>query len=252
MPVNAFEKSLYTNDSRIDYFQKFDLSDGSWTFLDSLGWVQTSGNDGTTNFVTLNAVASGTDDYAITGNGTGTTNSPRWYKQAFYDDGTPVLAGDVFQISMKTDMRGSTAANLRYFNWALGLTAIPTSNNVGILNLNGAGVAWNFANTDADVFGYVVSGAGNNNSSPLSNDDTLCYSTMSSVDGQTNISQVATDPSGVYKAWIAYQSITANYTGPVCLTFMIGMRGGSRSYNSGDATEFRINYKLSKLNAGDL
>ena len=252
MPVNAFQKSIYTNDSNIDYFQKLDISDGSWTLQDTLGFIQSSGNDGTTNFLKLNAVGSGTDDYSPVGNGSGATNAPRWYKLAYYDDGTPVLATDNFQITMVTDMRGSTDVNLRYFNWALGFTQDPTASAIGTLNFNGAGIAWNFANTDADVFSYLVSGAGNTNGSPLSNDDTLSYNTIPVVGGQTNISNVCTDPAGVYKSWETYRSITGAYTGQVSLCLIAGMRGGSRSYNSGDGTEFRINYKISKLNTGEL
>ena len=252
MPVNAFPKTLYTNDSRIDYFQKLDIADGSWTFQDTNSWVQSHGNDGTTNFVSFNAIAGAPDDYSINGNGTGITNCPRWFKLAYYDDGTPVLATDKFQITMVTDMRGSTASALRYFNWSFGFAQTPTANSISALNNNGAGIAWNFANTDADVFSYVISGAGVNNGSPLSNDDTLSYNTIPVIGGQCNITNVCTDPSGVYKSWVSYTSITGAYTGQVSLLLAVGMRGSSRTYNSGDATEFRINYKISKLNTGDL
>jgi hypothetical protein len=252
MPVNAFQKSIYTNDSNIDYFQKLDISDGSWTLQDTLGFIQSSGNDGTDNFITLNAVASGTDDYSPTGNGGGVTNAPRWYKLAYYDDGTPVLAGDQFQITMVTDMQGTTGGNLRYFNWSLGFAQDPTSSSIGTLNHNGAGIAWNFANTDADVFSFLITGAASSNGSPLSPDDTKSYNTLPVVGGQCNITNVSTDPAGAYKSWEAFRSITGPYTGQVSLMLIAGMRGSSRSYNSGDQTKLRINYKISKLNTGEL
>jgi hypothetical protein len=252
MPVNAFPKSLYTNDTRIDYFQKLDIADGSWTFLDTLGWVKTQGNTGTTNYVSLNAVASGTDDYSLTGNGTNVTNAPRWYKLAYYDDGTPVVAGDKFQITMLTDMRGSTAVALRYFNWAFGFAQDPTLTNVPSLNFNGAGIAWNFANADSDTFSYIVTAQQQGNGNPLSALDTHSYSTIPVVGGQANFTNVSLDPSGVYRAWTAYTGTTYSYTGQVYLMFAFGMRGSARAYNDDDATEFRINYKISKLNTGDL
>ena len=32
MPVNAFPKSIYTNDSSISYYQNLVLDDGTWTY----------------------------------------------------------------------------------------------------------------------------------------------------------------------------------------------------------------------------
>ena len=253
MGVHAFPQRIYTNDSFISYWQELNLQDGSWTLQDTNNFIHKDTWDGTQNVIELKAVASGTDDYAPTGNGTGVTNAPRWYKPAYYDNGQPVLAGDLFQITMVTDMQGTTSGNLRYFNWFFGLAEDATSSNIGALNMNGIGIGWNFANTAADVFAVQISGAGNQNSSPLSNDDTLNYGTIQSVGGQTNMSNVSTDPSGTYKAWIAYSSITAAYGGgQLNLCLIAGMRGGSRSYSLGDETSFKIKYKISKLKPGAL
>ena len=253
MGVSAFPQRIYTNDSFISYWQELNLQDGSWTLQDTNNFIHKDEWDGTQNTIQLKAVGIGTDDYAPTGNGTGITNAPRWYKPAFYDNGQPVLGGDLFQITMVTDMQGSTSGNLRYFNWFFGLSAVPTANSISSLNMNGIGIGWNFANTPADVFAVQISGAGNQNSSPLSNDDTLNYGTIQSVGGQTNMSNVSTDPSGTYKSWIAYSSITAAYgVGQVNLCLIAGMRGSSRGYSLGDGTSFKVKYKISKLYPGEM
>lgn len=254
MGVHAFPRRVYTNDSNVAYWQDAVLADGSWTEKDDLSFIHKMTNPSTTvNELQTKAVASSTTDYNVDGGGTGTTKASRWYKAAYYDNGDPVLATDNFILHVLTDMTGCTAGTLRYFDWHIGVTQDPTSTNIGSINLNGAGIAWNFANTDADAFSSIVCGAVLSNGSPLSADDTHSYSTIPVIAGQCNVSNVSTDGAGTYKSWGCLKSATVAYTGgQLYLCVMAGLRGTARSTSLADETQFKIRYKFTKLVTGSL
>ena len=69
MPVNAFPKKIYTNDSVIAYYQTCDLTDGTWTLLDSTNMIDTVANAGTGNNIRLNAVGVANNELQIVGSG---------------------------------------------------------------------------------------------------------------------------------------------------------------------------------------
>lgn len=250
MGVKAFPQRIYTNDSFISYWQTLNLSDGSWTTQDPLNFIHKLTWDPTNmNELELKAVASSTTDYNVNGGGTGSTNVTRLYKQAYYDNGTPVQAGDLFQITMQVPILASKTGVLRYFDWYLGIANDPTSTNVATFNFNGAGNGWNFANTDADAFATLVSGGVLSNSAPLAADDIMGYTTISFVAGVGQSAQVATDGAGTHKAFDALENNTSSISSVyLCLT--IGARGTARAFALSDGTYIQAKYKISKLYPG--
>ena len=250
MPVNAFPKSIYTNDSLIDYFNPLDLTDGSWTFVDTPGLINsTTYAPGVGNTITLNNFPVANDQAQLVGSG-GTCVAPRWYKLAYYDDGTPVLGGDAFYLIVSSALKGSTAGSMRYFNYALGVCEDPTSTSVTTIKYNGAGVAWNFANTDADTFPAVFSETLAGNAAPLSAADTRSVGTIAAIGGLGGLTSIGVDPSGVAEnnGVLLWQSSLISAATHLSLCFMAGPRGTTRTYAAGDQTKAEINYKFVRIN----
>ena len=250
MPVNAFPKEIYTNDSRVDYYQPLDLLDGSWTLTDPTNFVDTIVNNAGVMELTLNAVGVANNKLQPVGDGTGETEAPRWYKLAFYDDGTPVLAGETFVLSVSCALFGNVRGALRYFNWGFGVFEDPTDNVVANMKANVLGVAWNFANTDADSFPYIASGAVAGSGSPLSATDTRMFGTITMAGGNGGLVATGLDTSGLLESSATSLSSTTNYT-PTSAQLFVGLiagaRGNSRTYGAGDGTDFDLVYKFSRI-----
>ena len=247
MGVSAFPQIVYTNDSRISYFQEVDISDGSWTLKDDLSFISGSGKDANGNWIQTAAVASTTTDYNVSSGGSGTTKVPRWFKEAYYDNGDRVKADDNFQLIIVTDMKGGSAGLLRYFDWYFGIADDPTSNTVSSLNLQGAGIGWNFDNSNGAVFSSFVSEGVLGNGTPLDGTDTISYSVIQVIGGQVNICNVSTDGTNTYKSWGTLTGSSTPYSGDLFLALACGARGVSRSFANGDETHFKVRYKFSKL-----
>ena len=247
MGVRAFPQIIYTNDSRISYFQDLDISDGSWTLKDDLSFISDSGNDANGNWIQTAAVASSTTDYNVGGGGTGTTKAPRWYKEAYYDNGERVNASDNFQLIIASNMKGGSAGVLRYFDWYLGIADDPTSNTVSTFNFQGAGSGWNFDNSNGAVFSSLISEGVLGNGTPLDGTDTVSYTVIQVVGGQVNICNVSTDGTNTYKSWGVLTGTATPYSGDLFLTLACGARGTARAYSAGDETHFKARYKFSKL-----
>ena len=247
MPVNAFPKSTYTNDSSISYYQNLVLDDGTWTLLDSTGFIQNYTSDPTGNTIALNALGVANNQLQIQGSG-GTSVAPRWYKLAYYDDGTPVLGDDIFIMTVSFEMKGSTAGALRYFNWGFGVSADPTSTTVSTIAHNVLGNAWNFANTDADTFGAYFTGLGFNNTSPLTNDDTVGFGNISAIGGSGTLGLATVNASDLHESEVSADFLSTNYTsGQLYLHFVCGARGTGRTFSAGDSTLINLKYKFSKI-----
>lgn len=249
MPVNAFPKEIYTNDSRIDYYQPIDFTDGSWTLTDPTGFVDTLVNNAGVMELTLKP-ASGNDKLQPSGDGTGNTEAPRWTKLAFYDDGTPVLVGDCFVLSVSVAMKGSTRGALRYWNWGFGVFEDPSTSVVADMKANVAGLAWNFANTDADTFPSLQSDATLGNGTPLSNDDVRMVGTITMAGGNGGIVVTGVDSAGDIESNGAAASTTSNYTpasAQLYVGLIAGQRGTGRSYGGGDGTDFNVKFKFSRI-----
>jgi hypothetical protein len=146
MGVRAFPQNVYTNDSTVAYFTEVKLDDGTWTFIDSTGLIDSYSWSVAGNQITLSNFPVANNNNQITGNA-GTVTAPNWSKLAYYDDGTPVLSDDCFILWVSADLIGGTAGILRYFNWGLGTCIDTTSTSVTTLKYNGVGAGWNFANT---------------------------------------------------------------------------------------------------------
>jgi len=247
MPVNAFPKEVYTNDSTVSYYQTLVLDDGSWTFTDTKSLIQSYSSDPTGNTIELNTLGVADDELQIPGSG-GVSTAPRWYKPAYYDDGTPVLGDDIFILTISYELKGSTAVSLRYFNWAFGVCADPTSTTVTTIAHNVVGTGWNFANTDADTFAVYFTGSGFNNSSPLTATDTHGFGTISLIGGAGTLGLASVNASDLHESEVAAETLTTAYTSSQLYTYFVcGPRGAGRTFSAGDATLVNLRYKFSKI-----
>tara|TARA_R100001086_G_scaffold114709_1_gene58602 strand:- start:2610 stop:3374 length:765 start_codon:yes stop_codon:yes gene_type:complete len=247
MPVNAFPKNIYTNDSRISYYQPLVLDDGTWTLLDSTNFIQSVSSSASGSVISVNALGVANNQLQIQGIGS-VSVAPRWYKGAYYDDGTPVLGTDVFILTVSFEMKGSTAGALRYFNWGFGVCADPTSTAVGTIAHNVVGNGWNFANTDADTFGVYFTGAGFNNTSPLNTNDTIGFGNISLIGGHGTLGLATVNASDVHESDVAAGMLSTDYTSSQLYTYFVcGARGTGRTFSAGDATLINLKYKFSKI-----
>ena len=252
MPINAFPSQIYTNDSEISYFQNTDFS--QWTFLDPnsmLNASKTSWDASTGLYVETNAVTVADDTLQINGSG-GTVNAPRFYTPAYYDDGTPVLAGDNFILTVCIEHVGSTANNLSYFNWLLGVSADPSSTTLANIAFNGIGNAWNAWTGPGDVayvFGMVETEG--TYAFTLSPNDTHTIGTAQIAGGGGALIATALNSSDVYETSVCAETITTVYTPTtqqLYLSLFLGAKGTGRTYTAGQGTQVRIRYKFSKMN----
>jgi hypothetical protein len=251
MPVNAFPRTIYTNDSEISYFQNTDFS--SWTFLDPNSMINssnTSWSSSTGLHVETNAVSVADDTLQIQGSA-GVCNAPRFYKLAYYDDGSPVMTDDNFIITVCIEHVGSTANNLSYFNWGFGVCESPTSTDITVIGGNIVGTAWNaWAGTAGAVFGMLVSQeAASTTQFTLTPDDTHTIGTSQFAGGGGGMIANAIDASGSYEASAVAAAVTTEYTpsNQLYMCLMMGAKGTGRTYTAGQATQIRVRYKFSKL-----
>lgn len=252
MGVSAFPRRIYTNDSNIAYWNEVNWSDGTWTHTDTTAMVKSYGfNAINGNTVTFENVAAASPDQNVGGAGSGVSNCPRWFKALTYDDGTTVNANDKFVVSVVSDMKGPID-NIRYMDWYIGICNSPTNPTIATTKFHGVGTGWNFANTDADVFGTLISGVINTAATPLDPDDTVCHSTMMHIGGNSNIEQITIDPSGTQQSNSVFANQVTSLTGPVYIMLQVGFRGTGRSVLVDQSFGFRVKYKISRLVTGDI
>lgn len=228
-------------------FTEAKLDDGSWTFTDSTGLIDSYSWSVAGNQITLANFPVADNNNQITGNA-GTVTAPYWAKLAYYDDGTPVKSDDCFILWVSADLIGSTAGILRYFNWGLGTCINTTSTLVTTVKFNGVGAGWNFANLDADVFGKLYSGGTSPATSAFATDTHILGNLYLSGNNYT-MSVIATSATDIYVTSSAATNSITNMTGSnhLQLRFVCGPNGTTRTFALGDQTVVKLYYKFQKI-----
>jgi hypothetical protein len=228
-------------------FTEAKLDDGSWTFTDTTGLIDSYSWSVAGNEITLANFPVADNNNQITGNA-GTVTAPYWAKLAYYDDGTPVLSDDCFILWVSADLIGSTAGILRYFNWGLGTCINTTSTSVTTVKFNGVGAGWNFANLDADVFGKLYSGGTSPATGAFATDTHILGNLFLSGNNYT-MSVIATSATDVYVTSSAATNSITNMVGSnhLQLRFVCGPNGTTRTFALGDQTVVKLYYKFQKI-----
>lgn len=104
-----------------------DLTDGSWTFIDVNGQIQTNTFSNKINTLTLNAISAGNQNI----NTDNTYQGARWYKLLKYEDGVQVNSEDKF-IFIAT-IQAHSSSNPSPFGLAIGTSKSPlATGSVGL------------------------------------------------------------------------------------------------------------------------
>jgi len=229
------------SEDEIDSFITMDISDGTWTFSDPLGMIDTYAN----NEIRLNTI---TND-ALQPN-VNPSQAPRWSKLATYADGSPVLGGDKFILTIETNLNGSTSGVLRYIRQMFGVAEAVTQ-NVDPLVINkwsGVGQSWGFSNTSADATGIILQGSTVTVIS-ASAIDVKVFGTVSVIGRSANNTIVGLDGAGQNDGSNANDFSGGLYAaaGQLYLVYLFGANGAGRSYNAGDGTDISYIYKFTKI-----
>jgi len=112
------------------------LNGGSYTFTDTAGvalssYSYNSAND--THTFNVNTISVGNETYSMI-SGTNFTSS-KWTTPLVYDDGTPVLAGDAFSMSVRIDNVNTGAA--RQYIFGIAVIQQPTSTVIATMGPSG-------------------------------------------------------------------------------------------------------------------
>ncbi len=232
---------------KMENFKRMNLSDGSWTFSDPLGMINSYAFNVTSglNEIRLNTISN--DLLQITNTA---SQSPRWSKLATYEDGSPVLGGDNFILTITSILKGSTAGVLRRVQHMLGVAEAVTQ-GVNPLTANkwsGVGQQWGYANSDADSSGLIIQGtiaafppASANDVSILGTASIFGKSAVNSVvgldaAGDNNGSNALAFSGGLYSA-----------SNQLYLIYLFGANGTGRTFAAGDGTDVSYKYKFTKI-----
>ena len=221
--TSSYPDGAYANnfDFTIDNFTTMNLSDGTWTFTDPIGMIDTYAyNLGSAfNEIRLNAISPANNALQPNVN---PSQTPRWSKLATYADGSPVFGGDNFILTVTTILKGSTTGTLRYAQHQLGVAEAVTQNAdpLGTNKWSGVGQLWGFANSDASVTGSAENTIIGLNSS-----------------GENDGSNATSFAGGLYSA-----------AGQLYIIFLFGANGASRTYTAGSGTDISYKYKFTKKN----
>tara|TARA_R110000787_G_scaffold41052_3_gene101557 strand:- start:681 stop:1457 length:777 start_codon:yes stop_codon:yes gene_type:complete len=235
----------------IDNFSTMNLSDGSWTYSDPLGMINSYAYNAVSGYneIRLNTIAND----ALQPN-VNPSQAPRWSKLATYDDESPVLGGDNFILTITTILKGSTVGTLRYIQHCLGV-AESVAQNVDPHTVNkwsGIGQLWGFGNSDSVVSGAIIQGtsfpvvsASVNDVSCLGNVSVIGRSSINTVvglnvAGENDNSNASSFSGGLYSA-----------AGQLYLVYLLGAYQAGKSYTAGSGTDVSYKYKFTKIiNAG--
>ena len=235
----------------IDNFSTMNLSDGTWNYSDPLGMINSYAYNAVSGYneIRLNTISND----ALQPN-VNPSQAPRWSKLATYDDGSPVLGGDNFILTITTILKGSTVGTLRYIQHCLGV-AESVAQNVDPHTVNkwsGIGQLWGFGNSDSVVSGAIIQGtsfpvvsASVNDVSCLGNVSVIGRSSINTVvglnvAGENDNSNASSFSGGLYSA-----------AGQLYLVYLFGAYQAGKSYAAGSGTDVSYKYKFTKIiNAG--
>ena len=232
---------------KVANFSTMNLSDGTWTFSDPLGMIDSYTLDATSGLNELRLATISNDLLQISNTA---SQSPRWSKLATYDDGSPVLGGDNFILTITSNLKGGTAGTLRYVQHMLGVCAAVTqgSNPLTVNKLSGVGMSWNYANSDADSSGLIIQGTTAAVISGSPNDVSIMGT--ASILGRSAVnSVVGLDSSGNNDGSNALSFSGGLYSASnqLYLIYTFGANGASRSYAAGAGTDVSYKYKFTKI-----
>ena len=240
-------------DFTIDNFSTMNLSDGTWTFTDPIGMIDTYAyNLGSAfNEIRLNAISPANNALQPNVN---PSQTPRWSKLATYADGSPVFGGDNFILTVTTILKGSTTGTLRYVQHQLGVAEAVTQNAspLGTNKWSGVGQLWGFANSDASVTGSIIQGTTTAVISSSAN-DVKCFGSVSVIGGSAENTIIGLNSSGENDGSNATSFAGGLYSasGQLYIIFLFGANGASRTYTAGSGTDISYKYKFTKIiNAG--
>jgi hypothetical protein len=232
---------------KMENFKRMNLSDGSWTFSDPLGMINSYAFNVTSGFneIRLNTISN--DLLQITDTA---SESPRWSKLATYEDGSPVLGGDNFILTLTAILKGSTAGSLRRVQHILGVSEVVTQgvNPLTVNKLTGVGLQIGFSNSDADASGLIIQGtvaafppASGTDVSILGTASILGKSAVNSIvgldaAGDNNGSNALAFSGGLYSA-----------SNQLYIIYLFGANGAGRSFAAGDGTDVSYKYKFTKI-----
>ena len=232
---------------KMENFKKMNLSDGSWTFSDPLGMINSYAFNVTSGFneIRLNTISD--NSLQITNNH---SEAPRWSKLATYEDGSPVLGGDNFILTITSILKGSTAGVLRYVQHMLGVCEAVTqgSNPLTVNKWAGIGMSWSYANSDADSSGLIIQGktAAVISGSPT---DVSIIGTASILGKSAVNSVVGLDSSGNNDGSnaLAFSGGLYSASNQLYIIYLFGANGSARSYTAGSGTDVSYKYKFTKI-----
>ena len=232
---------------KMENFKRMNLSDGSWNFSDPLGMINSYAFNVTSGFneIRLNTISD--NSLQITDNH---SEAPRWSKLATYEDGSPVLGGDNFILTITSILKGSTAGVLRYVQHMLGVCEAVTqgSNPLTVNKWAGVGQSWGYANSDADATGLIIQGTSTVVISGSPADVTLIGT--ASVFGKSAInSVVGLDSAGNNDGSnaLAFSGGLYSASNQLYIIYLFGANGSSRSFAAGDGTDVSYKYKFTKI-----
>jgi hypothetical protein len=232
---------------KMENFKRMNLSDGSWTFSDPLGMINSYAFNVTSGFneIRLNTISN--DLLQITNTA---SQSPRWSKLATYEDGSPVLGGDNFILTITSILKGSTAGVLRYVQHMLGVCEAVTqgSNPLTVNKWTGIGMSWSYANSDADATGLIIQGTSTVVISGSPADVTLIGT--ASILGKSAVnSVVGLDSAGNNDGSnaLAFSGGLYSASNQLSLIYVFGANGVGRSFAAGAGTDVSYKYKFTKI-----
>ena len=231
---------------KIENFKKMNLSDGSWTFSDPLGMINSYAfNASGYNEIRLNTIANDALQPDVN-----PSQAPRWSKLATYTDGSPVLGGDNFILTITTILKGSTAGVLRRIQHYLGVAESVAQNAdpLGTNKWSGVGQSWGYVNSDADATGGIIQGTTATVVSGSSN-DVSCLGNLSVIGRSAVNSVVGLNSAGENENSNANSFSGGLYSaaGQLYIIYLFGAFGAGRSYTAGDGTDVSYKYKFTKI-----
>lgn len=236
---------------KVANFSTMNLSDGTWTFTDPIGMIDTYAYNSVSEFNEIRLNECGDDLLQITNV---PSKAPRWSKLATYDDGSPVLGGDNFILTITSVLKGSTAGTLRRIQHMLGVCESVTQGDNPLTEnkWSGIGQLWGYTNTDADTSGLIIQGT---TAAVISNsaNDVSIMGTVSILGSSAVNSVVGLNSSGNNEGSnaLAFSGALYSASNQLYLTYLFGANGtesvGPRLFTAGSGTDVSYKYKFTKI-----